>query len=211
MLSKRKREDSEELSKDGQFMQHELRLKENILSVCYASTTNPPARPSFLELKSRLRRAYHAEEATELISFVEARESDAAAFWSELEAVPADRSATPPLDADVSMHIRLLARLETERHMATRTLLQEKKRSLKRNGSQAWARGFDATGSAEKALELIEALPGGSRGTQAAHDGFFKLGREVAGKSAPPRRQVEFGKSIDSGMVEVDVARRLCV
>lgn len=191
MLSKREGADSKE---EAQSSDRLLYQKQSILSVCYLGCEDPPGRPSFSELKSRLRRAYDTEEAAELLSFVEARESDTAAFWSELDSVDMDRAAAPPLDADVSKHIRLLARLETERHMAARMLLREKKQLQRKKRGQGPAEVFDANGSAEKALELVEALPQGSRGTQATHEGLFKLGREVAGRDAPPERQVEFGK-----------------
>lgn len=158
MGTKRKRA---EVSDDENEADPLLYVKQSILSVCNLGTEDPPGRPPFDVLKSRIQRAYHAEEAAELVSFVAEREGDEAAFWAELDAANPEREPPPPLDAGVAAHIRLLARVETERHMATRMLLREKKQSQK-EAKQKRVHLFDSNGSVEKALEMIEALPQGT-------------------------------------------------
>lgn len=136
-------------------------VRQNILSVCRLGTEKVPGRPSLHELKARIRRAYHPEEAMGLLAYVSQREGDAAAFWAELEAFEGEREASPPLDAGLHTYIRLLARAEAQKHVAMRMLLREKKRS-QREGSHKRVHLFDANGSMEKALEMIEALPQGT-------------------------------------------------
>lgn len=158
MSVKRKRTDASSDESNADDISY---LRQNILSVCRLGNEKVHGRPSFHELKARIRRAYHAEEATVLLAYVSQREGDKAAFWAELEACEGKREVSPPLDADMHTYVRLLARAEAQKHVATRMLLREKKKS-QRVGSHRRVHLFDANGSMEKALEMIEALPQGT-------------------------------------------------
>lgn len=130
-----------------------------ILSICnvHPQDANPPY-PSFSTLQSRIQRAFHSAEADTLLSYLSTFEQDEASFW-KLASSHMSMREKPPSNQGYESHLSLLAKAEVEQLCAVRMRFREKKR--KQGAGNGRTQPFDCNGSAESALEMIEALPQG--------------------------------------------------